>query len=111
MRPTCRAFYRSLFGGELLGRCLLREMQTTVAEDPSDPHGVHYGLGIERFEDPCGVDWGHGGAIFGYETAAFWNERTGRTTVMSSNMFPRPAAADAALTALLDGALCAPIAR
>jgi D-alanyl-D-alanine carboxypeptidase len=104
-------FYRALFGGELLSPRLLRQMKTTVAEDPTNQRGVGYGLGIERYPDPCGIDWGHGGTIFGYEAAAFWNERTGRTTVMATNMFPRPEAAEAPLSALLDAALCGPMRR
>jgi D-alanyl-D-alanine carboxypeptidase len=99
-------FYRALMSGRLLTASLLREMTTTVAEDPADPDQFRYGLGIERVQDPCGVNWGHGGNIFGYQSAAYWNEQTDRTVVIGSTMFPAPAAAEAALSKLTDFALC-----
>ncbi|MFI5821233.1 serine hydrolase domain-containing protein [Streptomyces rishiriensis] len=85
-------FYRALMQGALLSSSMLKEMKTTVAEDPADPSGARYGLGIERVQDPCGADWGHGGEILGYQDMAYWNERTGRTTVLASTMYPAPAA-------------------
>ncbi len=100
------AFYRALMTGTLLTPHLLREMTTTVAEDPADPNYFRYGLGIERVQDPCGANWGHGGAIFGYQDIAYWNEQTGRTVVIASTMWPSPAAAEAALTNVTDYALC-----
>lgn len=31
--------------------------------------GFHYGLGLERFDLPCGGQlWGHGGQLLGYVT-------------------------------------------
>jgi D-alanyl-D-alanine carboxypeptidase len=105
------SFYRALMSGRLLSPGLLREMKTTVAQDPADPGHFRYGLGVERVQDPCGVNWGHGGSIFGYQDAAYWNEKTGRTTVVASTMFPAPAAAQAALSNLTDSALCGGSAR
>lgn len=100
-------FYRALFGGRLLAPAQLHAMKTTVAQDPSDPQSTfRYGLGIERVSDVCGANWGHGGAIFGYSTAAYWNERTGRTFVVASTMMPAPPAADAPMSALLDALVC-----
>ena len=82
-------------GGRLLGPPLLREMKKTVAEDPTDPNTTfRYGLGLERVNDACGANWGHAGTIFGYQSLAYWNERTGRTVVIASTMFPAPAAAE-----------------
>jgi len=98
-------FYRSLMGGKLLSARMLQQMKTTTAESPTDPD-FRYGLGIERVQDRCGVNWGHGGAIFGYETMAYWNESTGRTVVMASTIHPAPAAAGTALAAAADRALC-----
>ena len=98
-------FYQSLMSGRLLPALLLREMKTTVAQDPADPT-QRYGLGIERIDDPCGVLWGHTGAIYGYQDMAFWNERTGNAVVMASTIYPAPAAAQAPLDAAAGVALC-----
>jgi D-alanyl-D-alanine carboxypeptidase len=101
-------FYRTLLGGGLLSMPLLREMQTTIAVDPTDPaRTFSYGLGLWRVTDTCGANWGHTGAIFGYQTQAFWNERTDRTVVIASTMFPAPTAADAPLATVTELALCA----
>ncbi len=100
------AFYRALLTGRLLNAALLREMKTTVAQDPADPNHFRYGLGLERVPDTCGVNWGHSGSILGYQDAAYWNERTGRTVVVASTMFPVPEPAQAVLSDLTDFALC-----
>jgi D-alanyl-D-alanine carboxypeptidase len=100
-------FYLALMTKRLLAPPLLREMKKTVAEDPTDPGSFRYGLGLERVKDPCGVNWGHGGRIFGYQDSAYWNARTGRTAVMASTEFPGPAASDAPLAKAVDLALCA----
>ena len=64
--------------GRLLAPPLLREMKKTVAEDPTDPNTTfRYGLGLERVNDACGANWGHGGAIYGYQDMAYWNARHG----------------------------------
>ena len=101
-------FYTALMGGRLLARPQLREMKKTVAEDPTDPNTTfRYGLGLQRVKDTCGANWGHGGAIFGYQGQAYWNARTGRTVVIASTMFPAPAAAESPLATATDLALCA----
>ncbi len=100
-------FYQALMSGKLLALPLLREMQKTVAEDPTDPSTIfRYGLGLERVNDACGANWGHSGAIYGYQDMAYWNERTGRTVVIASTMNPAPAAAEAPLATATDLALC-----
>jgi D-alanyl-D-alanine carboxypeptidase len=100
-------FYRALLGGRLLSPRLLREMKKTVAEDPTDPaETFSYGLGLERVNDACGANWGHTGGIYGYQSLAYWNERTGRTVVVASNMVPAPAAAEAPLASATALALC-----
>src|SRR4051794_13005069 len=82
-------FYRALLGGRLLAPAQLRAMKTTVAQDPTDPQSTfRYGLGIQAVRDACGVNWGHGGGIFGYSTAAYYNERTGRTFILAATMSP-----------------------
>ncbi len=93
---TCPTFYRALLGGGLLGPAQLREMKETVAEDPTDPNTTfRYGFGPQRVNDSCGANWGHGGTIFGYQSLAYWNERSGRTVVIASTMYPAPAPAAA----------------
>ncbi|EIV92094.1 serine hydrolase [Frankia sp. QA3] len=98
-------FYRSLLGGKVLSARMLREMTTTTVETPGDPK-VRYGLGIERVQDRCGANWGHSGAIFGYQSMAFWNEDTTRTVVLASTIHPAPAPAGTALATAADHALC-----
>ena len=44
------------------------------------PPPDRYGLGLQRVSDTCGVNWGQCGAICGYLTLAYWNERTGTRT-------------------------------
>jgi D-alanyl-D-alanine carboxypeptidase len=101
-------FYRALLSGRLLGPLLLRQMQNTVAVDPTDPTSTFgYGLGLWRVNDSCGANWGHFGAIFGYQSMAFRNERTGRTVVIASTMYPAPAGAEAPLATATGLALCA----
>jgi D-alanyl-D-alanine carboxypeptidase len=48
--------------------------------------GFHYGLGLERFDLPCGGQlWGHGGQLLGYVTYAYRRD-DGRslTTLLAS---------------------------
>ena len=102
------AFYRALMHARLIGPALLAQMKKTVAEDPTDPGSTfRYGLGLERVKDTCGVNWGHGGAIFGYQDLAYWNATTGRTVVIASTMNPAPSAAESPLAAATGLALCA----
>ena len=101
-------FYEALMGGRLLTPRLLREMRTTVAEDPTDPNTTfRYGLGLERVSDTCGANWGHSGSIYGYRGIAYWNARTGRTVIIASTMYPAPAAAESPLATATGLALCA----
>lgn len=101
-------FYQALMHARLISPALLAQMTTTVAEDPTDPNSTfRYGLGLQRVNDTCGVNWGHGGAIYGYEDLAYWNANTGRTVVIASTMNPAPAAAGAPLATATDLALCA----
>jgi len=103
-------FYEALLTGRLLTRPLLREMEKTVAEDPTDPNTTfRYGLGLQRVNDTCGANWGHDGAIYGYRGQAYWNARTGRTVVIAMTMHPAPAAAESPLATATDLALCAEV--
>ncbi|NLU81392.1 beta-lactamase family protein [Rhodococcus sp. HNM0569] len=61
-------FLDALLGGRLLTAPTLAEMRTTVPMGM----GFHYGLGLERFDLPCGGQlWGHGGQLLGYVTYAY----------------------------------------
>jgi D-alanyl-D-alanine carboxypeptidase len=99
-------FYRALMTGKLLTPSMLREMKTTVPLDPANPSGPAYGLGIFRLPVPCGVIWGHEGSWFGYQDAAYWNERTDRTVVIAWTLYNPPLAASLALMRLTNFALC-----
>lgn len=99
-------FYQSLFSGRLLGPRMTRQLGTTVDETPGDP-AAQSGLGVERYSDPCGVTWGHGGQILGYQSAAYWNQRTHRVVVLTTTLWPGVARAVAALIGhAYDYALC-----
>ncbi len=61
-------FIGALMSGRLLSPAMLERMKRTV----SMGMGFHYGLGIQRFDLPCGVRlWGHGGELLGYLTYVF----------------------------------------
>ncbi|MFC7624185.1 serine hydrolase domain-containing protein [Microlunatus sp. GCM10028923] len=61
-------FFDALLGGRLLSQTTLAEMRTTVPMGM----GFHYGLGLERFDLPCGGRlWGHGGQLLGYVSYAY----------------------------------------
>jgi D-alanyl-D-alanine carboxypeptidase len=80
-------FYQALLGGDLLTPRMLGQMKTTVEETPGDPT-QQYGLGIERYEDPCGITWGLGGLVPGYEDSAFWNQGSHRMVVLATTLWP-----------------------
>ena len=96
-------FYQALLGGRLLAPDLLKAMQTTVdARDQLGP-GWSYGLGLEVRRLGCGLVWGHGGSLPGYNTTAFSSQVTDRQLVLMTNLQPEPAprAAGAAVDNLL----------
>lgn len=73
-----RAFFDALFGGDLISKESLAQMRTTVPMGM----GFHYGLGLERFDPPCGGQlWGHGGQLLGYVTYAYRRD-DGRSLTM-----------------------------
>jgi CubicO group peptidase (beta-lactamase class C family) len=75
---------------------------------PGDP-AAQSGLGIERYQDRCGVTWGHGGQIPGYQDAAYWNQRTHRVVVLATTLWPGATpAAEALISNAYDYALCPP---
>ncbi|MFS8359105.1 serine hydrolase domain-containing protein [Streptomyces sp. CWNU-52H] len=101
-------FDKALMSGKLLPSALLKEMQTTVAEESQFPDR-RYGLGLEKVVTPCGTVWGHSGQVPGYSSEAY-TDATGKRTVsvLTSTIFglasPKPAAAN---QALVNAAACA----
>ncbi|MFA1546942.1 serine hydrolase domain-containing protein [Actinomadura chokoriensis] len=74
-------FLGALVDGRLLRPAQLREMMRTRPTGDSD--GRAYGLGLESRPLPCGgLYWGHGGDVFGYETAGGATVDGGQATVM-----------------------------
>lgn len=69
-------FYRALFSGTLARADLVRDMQTMTEG---------YGLGVHPSPSPCGLRYGHDGAIPGYISVAM-NTRNGqRQLVLLAN--------------------------
>ncbi|GAA1243045.1 hypothetical protein GCM10009665_37290 [Kitasatospora nipponensis] len=101
-------FDRALLSGRLLPAAQLAEMRTTVPEDPRQPAGDGYGLGLRRAVLPCGTVWGHDGQAAGYSSQAYTDAQgRGTVTVLVPTIFglaaPGPAAAE---QALLRAAVC-----
>jgi D-alanyl-D-alanine carboxypeptidase len=59
-------FYAKLLSGALLSRQSLAAMQSTIPTQ-ANPF-EHYGLGLKKWDSPCGDAWGHTGSILGYTT-------------------------------------------
>ncbi|WP_434046493.1 MULTISPECIES: serine hydrolase domain-containing protein [Sorangium] len=108
-------FFSALLGGELLEPAQLEEMRTTVDASSMWP-GYAYGLGLSSTPLGCGgVVWGHGGDIFGYETAGGITE-DGRAVTVAVTALPSAVPsvetreqayeAYAGVLALVDTALC-----
>ncbi|MEV0280151.1 serine hydrolase domain-containing protein [Streptomyces sp. NPDC050610] len=104
-------FDAALVSGQLLPPAQLRQMLTTVPEDPAKPNGDGYGLGLRKIVFPCGTVWGHDGQAPGYSSETY-TDRTGRRTlsVLTTTIFglaaPKAAAAhrtlvDAAVRTML----------
>jgi D-alanyl-D-alanine carboxypeptidase len=90
-------FFAALLSGRLTSPHALAQMQQTVPMGM----GFHYGLGLQRFDPPCGDSvWGHGGELIGYVSYAY-RSATGRAMTMvtasadSSNELPLFAVATA----------------
>lgn len=76
-------FLDALVRGRLLRPAQLRAMMTTRPTGSDD--GRAYGLGLESRPLPCGgLYWGHGGDIFGYETAGGATTDGRQVTVMTN---------------------------
>ncbi|WP_437757160.1 serine hydrolase domain-containing protein [Sorangium sp. So ce1389] len=108
-------FFTALLGGELLEPAQLEEMRATIDASSMWP-GMEYGLGLSSSPLSCGgLAWGHGGDIFGYETAGGVTD-DGRAITVAVTALPsalpgvetreQAYAAYADVLALVDTALC-----
>ncbi|MEV6972388.1 serine hydrolase domain-containing protein [Kitasatospora sp. NPDC093806] len=75
-------FHAALFGGKLLSAARLAEMTAVV---PAPGIGAEYGLGVIRYELPCGEAWGHTGGIPGYGTVLLGAKDGSRQFALSQN--------------------------
>jgi D-alanyl-D-alanine carboxypeptidase len=73
-------FNRALLGGELLPPAQMRELLESVATEEGG-----YGLGVMRWETPCGVGWGHEGDFPGYHTVVMTSVDAARQAVVFIN--------------------------
>jgi D-alanyl-D-alanine carboxypeptidase len=73
-------FNRALMQGDLLNPESMRELLAAV---PSDEDG--YGLGVMRWDTPCGEGWGHEGDFPGYHTVAITSRDGERQAVVAIN--------------------------
>ncbi|MFF4924688.1 serine hydrolase domain-containing protein [Kitasatospora sp. NPDC001261] len=97
-------FIAALLDGRLLRPAELAEMTRRTDAGP----GRGYGLGLARFDTPCGVFWGHSGDLPGYSTMVAGTADGRRQLVLSHNPYDRsdPRAAKSAVTAFLTTAAC-----
>ncbi|MEV0191456.1 serine hydrolase domain-containing protein [Kitasatospora purpeofusca] len=100
-------FHAALFGGRLLSAARLREMTTAV---PAPMIGAHYGLGLIRYDLPCGAVWGHTGGVPGYSTVLLGPVDGTRQFALSFNVLAGAEndATDAAVHAFVERAACGP---
>jgi D-alanyl-D-alanine carboxypeptidase len=83
-------FYRALLAGRLLRPDQQRQMLSTVPSD-ADPLAAQagapltVGLGMFRFELPCGVAWGHGGDTPFYSNQVLASPDGSRVVVVAQN--------------------------
>lgn len=80
--PDWSRFYAALLSGRLLPPAQLAEMRTTVPQDPRQPDGPGYGLGIQTGALPCGTIWGHDGGLPGYLSSNEADRTGGRTATI-----------------------------
>ncbi len=100
-------FHAALFGGRLLSPARLAEMTTAV---PAPMIAAHYGLGLIRYDLPCGEVWGHTGGIPGYNTILLGARDGSRQFALSFNVLEGAETDEtgAAIDALFIKAACGP---
>ncbi|MGK4585951.1 serine hydrolase domain-containing protein [Kitasatospora sp. HPMI-4] len=98
-------FIAALLGGKLLRPAELAEMQHTTGLGD----GKDYGLGLQRYDTPCGLYWGLTGGIPGYSTGMFGAADGQRQFAASVNFYDLSdlAASGKAWQDLVDAGTCA----
>lgn len=74
-------FFQALLGGELLGEDMMAEMTQTVPTGTE----LHVGLGVFRFDLPCGSAWGHGGEFTYYSNQVLVSGDGSKAVVVARN--------------------------
>jgi D-alanyl-D-alanine carboxypeptidase len=93
--PDWSRFYTALMSGRILPPAQLAQLRTTVPQDPEQPDGPGYGLGIQTGATPCGTIWGHDGGAPGYLSGNVTDRTGSRTaTILVSTEFWAEFAAD-----------------
>jgi D-alanyl-D-alanine carboxypeptidase len=102
-----RTFYEAVVHGKLLKPAQQAAMTTTVPAPGFEPTGNwQYGLGIARYELPCGgYAWGHGGDIQGFESRDLVTG-DGRRAVVVVTGLPTSAQMVTDVDDSVDAALC-----
>ncbi len=97
------------FTAALTGGRLLQPAQLAQMEQPSPQSGANrYGLGLVRFDTPCGVFFGHDGGIFGYQNMVVSSADGRRQAVMEFTPYQQEnPGIEAAKSALLSAEMCA----
>ena len=99
-------FYAALLSGRLLPAGLLAQMRSTITVTPTQPvYGVAYGLGLSRWDTPCGPAWGLAGNLASYAAVAAATPDGHRVAVVLVNGFTGPSGSnERVLTAMLHAA-------
>ncbi|MFF5178227.1 serine hydrolase domain-containing protein [Micromonospora sp. NPDC000316] len=102
-----RTFFDALVGGRLLKPAQQAALTTTVPAPGFEPSGEYaYGLGVARYELPCGgYAWGHGGDIQGFETRNLATS-DGRSAVVAVTGLPTTEQMLGAVNRSVEMALC-----
>jgi D-alanyl-D-alanine carboxypeptidase len=87
-----------------LDRFFTRLLASDLGRRMRPTSGTRYGLGLARFETPCGPVVGHTGNLLGTITVV-WT-RGDRLLVVAANVFPLTPDQETALRALLERAFC-----
>ncbi|MFE0644884.1 serine hydrolase domain-containing protein [Streptomyces sp. NPDC058877] len=109
-------FYARLLTGDIVSRASLDEMKRTVPARALDGSPIQYGLGLHRFDLPCGTFWGHDGTVWGAGTMSMSSADGKRQMSVAVNLIrwnepdasgkPQPHPIDGAMRAFTLRALC-----
>jgi D-alanyl-D-alanine carboxypeptidase len=97
-------FFSGLLGGELISAAALTAMRDAVETGQV----FRYGLGLQRYDLPCGVTvFGHGGELLGYLTYAMASRDGGRQLTLSYNPLRTAGSTSEIVLGLFSDGLCA----